>query len=114
MNTAPQHRERKRLSAGWLVVGLPALLVSYVLSIGPAARLARDGRIEISTWQGAYLPLLIATDHSSPVYELANWYIGHWGVIFLELSYWGAQEYPPDRLFQEPPIIAGSQQSPNR
>lgn len=58
MNTTPQRLERKRLSAGWLVVVLPAL---YVFSVGPACALHEKG----------FLPDAIL-DTYTPVYWLAD------------------------------------------
>lgn len=93
MDTAPQHRERKRLSAGLLVVLLPVLLaVGYVLSVGPAARRAVNRRMSLSTWRAIYLPLLVAADHCSPVDEAMGWYVRHWGASYSFLK--SRRDYP--------------------
>ena len=62
-----------------VIFGPAVLLVGYVLSMGPTARLTDDGRLEFVTWVRLYRPLLMAGDEWSPVADALGWYTGKWG-----------------------------------
>lgn len=72
---------KRRIGGGPLVaVAMPLLLVGYVLSVAPVARLAIDDRIEVSTWQNVYRPLLWVVDRSEIGARAFNWYCQLWRV----------------------------------
>lgn len=66
---------------GWLVALLvvPLLLVGYVLSIGPATRLAWDNRIEFHTWFKLYRPILVVERKWEPAGRAVCWYCEKFG-----------------------------------
>lgn len=59
------------------LLSLPVLLVGYVLSIGPAARLAIENRIPQKSYHAAYDPLLLVSDKRGMLGWL-QWYMLRW------------------------------------
>ncbi|MEX0710941.1 MAG: hypothetical protein WD278_01240 [Pirellulales bacterium] len=74
-------RREKGGGAAVLAVGLGllvALLMLYVLSIGPAARLASRSRIEQNTFFAIYQPIFLAT-RDTGADDVITEYIHLWG-----------------------------------
>ena len=66
--------------AGRAVLIFFAVLVLYILSIGPAALYFPWEEFEYPTPENVYLPLFWAADHCLPVSEALRWYLALWGV----------------------------------
>jgi hypothetical protein len=56
----------------WAILLLPVL---YVLSIGPAAKLADVGVVSDSIVETVYRPLVLATKHSNTFRKAMFWYL---------------------------------------
>jgi hypothetical protein len=71
---------RRAKGGGWvvLVFGPVLLLVLYVGSYGPAARLQVNGWIPLSTWRTIYAPVLNASIKWRPVGRSLWRYRGLW------------------------------------
>lgn len=72
--------ERGRGAWIWVLVAA-FVVVLYVLSTGPIAKLNREGIISLRTFQTLYAPLAFLDQHSPVVSSFFTWYIGKlWGV----------------------------------
>lgn len=71
--------DQNRRSGPAVVLALVILLfpIAYVLSIGPAARLADQGHIEMSVADAVYFPLKWLHDHT-PLRGPLEWYVELW------------------------------------
>ena len=61
----------------WIVGGV---LVLYVLSVGPAARLSQKGVISDNVGAAVYAPVRFLYDSWKPARAFIDWYFGVWGV----------------------------------
>lgn len=79
-------RRKRRIGGGPLVAVLLLLLpVGYVLSIGPTARLANDGKMSLSSWVTIYRPIIRIAGVWKPAHAAMEWYVDLWGVSFRHL-----------------------------
>jgi len=60
---------------GSLFLWLSLLLVAYVLSIGPAAKLVDEQIISESAVEPLYAPLILLIENSEPVSDATLWYL---------------------------------------
>jgi hypothetical protein len=65
--------------AGWLMWSF-MILVTYVLSIGPAYRLQQARLITASATHTIYAPIEHIVAVYQPAFRLYLWYLGVWGV----------------------------------
>lgn len=78
MNSAPDDRDRNNSgSAGWVAALLLIGPLLYVLSIGPAGRLEKEGHLPKSI-RSVYAPV-IWLHHHTPLEKPLEWYGELWG-----------------------------------
>ena len=74
------HKPREKKKGGWAGVAILALVllpVLYVLSVGPAYRIAFSGEYDYVSWlDDFYAPLWWAARHSDPIQRVMLWYTG--------------------------------------
>jgi hypothetical protein len=81
MERARNHQSK---GAAWaLPLFATLMLIGYVLSIGPAARLAWFDMISVDSYRVAYAPLLAAAEKSAPTKRVLTWYVELWVPPFL-------------------------------
>ena len=71
-------RPKSRLAPAMIVAAVLLLPIAYVLSIGPAYRLAATGRLDQATFSTVYAPVKLAYDQSNWLHDAVNWYAHLW------------------------------------
>jgi hypothetical protein len=66
--------KKKRHWKSWIVVPL-LLLALYVLSTGPAFRMAKSGLLSERNLKSVYMPLIALSEASPTVETVLGWYI---------------------------------------
>lgn len=90
-----EHERRKPPRFGLALAIVFLLLLLYVLSIGPAYRLAATGRISESAFNTTYVPIFWIGQHSDTASQLIIWYCELWYLPEFTLAPYPSREPSP-------------------
>ncbi len=75
----PRNRSTPRSGLRVALIGAPLLLVGYVLSIGPAARILMPGGLDnLKLFHSIYRPITYAAHWCYPLKRGMFWYVNLW------------------------------------